>query len=53
MTTGAKLTVEGTGRDFQALYQNNFVGPGYFETMGIGWSRAANFATTIAGARPR
>ncbi len=35
MTTGAKVPVEGTDRTFQAFYQNNFVGPGYFETMGI------------------
>ena len=35
MTTGAKVPVEGTDRTFQAFYQNNFVGPGYFQTMGI------------------
>jgi predicted permease len=33
--SGARLTVAGTGRSFQAMYANNFVGPAYFETMGI------------------
>ena len=34
MTTGTKVPVEGKDGGFQAYYQNNFVGPGYFETMG-------------------
>jgi putative ABC transport system permease protein len=35
MTTGFRLKVAGTSREFQALYQNNFVGPSFFTTMGI------------------
>ncbi len=35
MSTGAQLTVEATGARFQAGYQVNFVGPGFFEAMGI------------------
>jgi len=35
MTTGFQLKVAGTGREFRAMFQNNFVGPSYFETMGI------------------
>ncbi len=35
LTTGFRLKVAGNGREFQALYQNNFVGPSFFKTMGI------------------
>ena len=43
MTTGAPLTVEGQAGEFQAHYQNNFVGPAYFETIGIGLVRGRGF----------
>jgi putative ABC transport system permease protein len=35
MSTGAALTLESTGEKFEASYAANFVGPGYFETLGI------------------
>jgi putative ABC transport system permease protein len=43
MTSGAELTVEGKAGGFQARYQNNFVGPGYFDAMGIGLVRGREF----------
>jgi predicted permease len=35
MSTGFPLKVAGSGREFRAAFENNFVGPSYFETMGI------------------
>ncbi len=43
MTSGAELTVEGKAGGFQAQYQNNFVGPAYFDVMGIGLVKGREF----------
>ena len=45
-STGARLTVEGTGASFEAGYENNFVGPGFFKTMGIALVRGREFHDT-------
>ncbi len=53
MTTGYKLTIDGAAEGVQADYQNNFVGPGYFSTMGIGVVKGREFrATDRRGAPP-
>ena len=46
MTTGTKLTIDGAPDGVQAEYQNNFVGPGYFSTMGIGVVKGREFHAT-------
>ena len=43
MTTGARVDGRGHRSEFQALYQNNFVGPGYFAAMGIGIVKGRDF----------
>ena len=43
MTTGAKMTLGGSQEGFQALYQDNFVGPEYFKTMGIAVVKGREF----------
>lgn len=35
MSVGAELMLESTGSKFHAGYQTNFVGPGFFEALGI------------------
>jgi hypothetical protein len=35
MSTGADLTLESTGTKFQASYETNFAGPGFFEAIDI------------------
>ncbi|MBK5298169.1 MAG: ABC transporter permease [Vicinamibacteria bacterium] len=45
-STGARLTVERTGASFEAGYENNFVGPGFFKTMGIALVRGREFHDT-------
>jgi predicted permease len=35
MSTGADLTIEGSGVVFPASYDTNFVGPGFFDAIGI------------------
>ena len=53
MTTGYKLTIDDAPEGVQAEYQNNFVGPGYFSTMGIGVVKGREFrATDRRGAPP-
>jgi predicted permease len=52
MTTGAPLAVEGGREGFQAHYQNNFVGPGYFATMGIGVVKGREFGPEDTRGRP-
>ncbi len=53
MTTGYKVTIDGAPDGVQAEYQNNFVGPGYFSTMGIGVVKGREFhATDRRGAPP-
>jgi predicted permease len=53
MTTGYKLSIDGAPDGVQAEYQNNFVGPGYFSTMGIGVVKGREFlATDRRGAPP-
>jgi predicted permease len=46
MTTGYKLTIDGAPEGVQADYQNNFVGPDYFSTMGIGVVKGREFRST-------
>ncbi len=46
VTTGYKLTIDGAPDGVQAEYQNNFVGPGYFSTMGIGVVKGREFRST-------
>jgi predicted permease len=46
MTTGTKLTIDGAPDGVQAEYQNNFIGPGYFSTMGIGVVKGREFHAT-------
>lgn len=43
MTSGAPLVVNGEGPGFQATYQDSFVGPDYFEVMGIGLVKGREF----------
>jgi predicted permease len=43
MTNGVELKVEGKDGEFRAIYQNNFVGPAYFETTGIGIVKGREF----------
>jgi putative ABC transport system permease protein len=53
MTTGYKLIIDGAPDGVQAEYQNNFVGPGYFSTMGIAFVKGREFhATDRRGAPP-
>ena len=53
MTTGYKLIIDGAPDGVQAEYQNNFVGPGYFSTMGIAVVKGREFhATDRRGAPP-
>ena len=41
--SGATIAVAGTETSFHAMYANNFVGPEYFETMGIGLVKGREF----------
>jgi putative ABC transport system permease protein len=43
MTTGADLRIAGRGGPFNARYEVNLVGPGYFRTMGIRVERGREF----------
>ena len=43
MTTGARLVANGRQPGFQAMYQDNFVGPDYFRVMGIGIVKGREF----------
>jgi ABC-type antimicrobial peptide transport system permease subunit len=43
MTSGARLVVNGEEPGFQAMYQDSFVGPGYFQVMGIGLVKGRDF----------
>ena len=52
MSTGFELTVEGEGRKIRAQYENNFVGPGYFETLGMRLLRGRDFIGTDDGSSP-
>ena len=50
MTSGARLVANGREPGFQAMYQDNFVGPDYFKVMGIGIVKGREFRRTTAAA---
>jgi predicted permease len=52
-TNGMELSVAGTERPFQAMYEVNYVGPGYFEAIGIALRKGRGFqAAERTGAPP-
>jgi predicted permease len=52
MRSGAALDIEGRTGTFQASYENNFVGPGYFGAMSIGVVRGREFGDQDAPGAP-
>jgi predicted permease len=46
MTTGAQVRISEGGQPFNARYEVNLVGPGYFRTMGIQVDRGREFLQT-------
>lgn len=52
MTTMTNMRIQNQPEEFRARYEENFVGPGYFQTMGIRLERGRDFRLTDSPGAP-